>query len=437
MSGYIGTQPVPQATQKRQAFTATAGQTSFATSGYSVGFVDVYMNGVKLAAADYTATNGSDVVLATAALVNDIVEIVAFTSFVASDGLAAANNLSDVASAATALTNLGVTSTAAELNLLDGVSGLVQADFTKLAAIDSTAAEINQLDAITRGSILYGNASGATARLAKGAAGTVLTSDGTDLSFAAVGASDVVWPSNFASPTNTYTSSGTWSKGSLADDDYVWIYLVGGGGGGTYDTGNFVNGGVPGAALLLYGKASLFNGGAYVIGAGNPIMTVAATPTTFTLSSANNSTLFTTGVNGGLAEGQADAGVFKIVEAKTSPITVVDVVVNATQSPTSIFTIPAAFPTIPNAYGTLYAWNAGSVGAYPGAAYNSVFGGGGGGGKNAAAAVGGGTASLYAANGSNFNSGGAAAVPGAGGCGGTSASGAQVGAAGNVRVYHV
>ena len=53
MSGYIGTQPVPQATQKRQAFTATAGQTSFATSGYSVGFVDVYMNGVKLAAADY------------------------------------------------------------------------------------------------------------------------------------------------------------------------------------------------------------------------------------------------------------------------------------------------------------------------------------------------------------------------------------------------
>jgi len=36
-----------------------------------------------------------------------------------------------------------VTSTAAELNLLDGVSGLVQADLTKLAAIDASAAEIN------------------------------------------------------------------------------------------------------------------------------------------------------------------------------------------------------------------------------------------------------------------------------------------------------
>ena len=39
-----------------------------------------------------------------------------------------------------------VTSTAEELNLLDGVSGLVQADFTKLAAVDSTAAELNLVD---------------------------------------------------------------------------------------------------------------------------------------------------------------------------------------------------------------------------------------------------------------------------------------------------
>ena len=47
---------------------------------------------------------------------------------------------------ATALASLGVTSTAAELNLLDGVSGLVQADLTKLAAVDSTAAELNIVD---------------------------------------------------------------------------------------------------------------------------------------------------------------------------------------------------------------------------------------------------------------------------------------------------
>ena len=42
--------------------------------------------------------------------------------------------------------DVAVTATATELNLLDGVSGLVQADLTKLAAIDATAAEINLID---------------------------------------------------------------------------------------------------------------------------------------------------------------------------------------------------------------------------------------------------------------------------------------------------
>ena len=42
-----------------------------------------------------------------------------------------------------------VTSTATELNLLDGVSGLVQADLTKLAAIDATYTELNIMDGDT------------------------------------------------------------------------------------------------------------------------------------------------------------------------------------------------------------------------------------------------------------------------------------------------
>ncbi len=50
------------------------------------------------------------------------------------------------------LGSTAVTSTAAELNLLDGVSGLVQADLTKLAAVDSTAAELNIVDGGTSAS---------------------------------------------------------------------------------------------------------------------------------------------------------------------------------------------------------------------------------------------------------------------------------------------
>lgn len=81
MAGYIGNAPVPQATQTRDNFTATAGQTSFATSGYTPGYLDVYLNGVRLDESDYTATNGSDVVLDTGAAVDDVVTVVAFQTF--------------------------------------------------------------------------------------------------------------------------------------------------------------------------------------------------------------------------------------------------------------------------------------------------------------------------------------------------------------------
>lgn len=83
MSGYIGTQPVPQATQTRTTRSVvTAGQTSFATGGYTPGFLDVYLNGVHLQnGTDYTASNGSDVVLTIGAAVGDVLEVLAFTTF--------------------------------------------------------------------------------------------------------------------------------------------------------------------------------------------------------------------------------------------------------------------------------------------------------------------------------------------------------------------
>ena len=58
-------------------FTATASQTTF-TVTYTVGLVEVYRNGVKLAQADYTASNGTTIVLATGANAGDVIEVVAF-----------------------------------------------------------------------------------------------------------------------------------------------------------------------------------------------------------------------------------------------------------------------------------------------------------------------------------------------------------------------
>ena len=85
MSGYIGNTPTPQATQTRDAFTATAGQTTFATSGYTPGYLDVYLNGVHLNTSDFTATNGSDVVLTTGAALNDELVVIAWTTFEAAN----------------------------------------------------------------------------------------------------------------------------------------------------------------------------------------------------------------------------------------------------------------------------------------------------------------------------------------------------------------
>jgi hypothetical protein len=59
-------------------FTATAGQTTFTPPSYTVGFIEVYRNGVLLGSADYTATNGTTVVLTTGATAGDLVTTLSF-----------------------------------------------------------------------------------------------------------------------------------------------------------------------------------------------------------------------------------------------------------------------------------------------------------------------------------------------------------------------
>lgn len=54
-------------------FTATAGQTSFSVPSYTVGYIDVYRNGVRLGTADFTATTGTTVVLASGATAGDLI----------------------------------------------------------------------------------------------------------------------------------------------------------------------------------------------------------------------------------------------------------------------------------------------------------------------------------------------------------------------------
>ena len=83
------------------------------TMAYDAGFVDVYLNGVRLDQTDYTATSGTSIVLASAAALNDELNIVAFGTFsVASingvdiiNGTVSANKLA----AGAAVSNIGYT----------------------------------------------------------------------------------------------------------------------------------------------------------------------------------------------------------------------------------------------------------------------------------------------------------------------------------------
>lgn len=59
-------------------FTATAGQTTFSVPSYTVGYINVYDNGVRQGAADYTASNGTTVVLASACAAGDLITVESF-----------------------------------------------------------------------------------------------------------------------------------------------------------------------------------------------------------------------------------------------------------------------------------------------------------------------------------------------------------------------
>lgn len=85
---YIGNTPGVSSQRFVNTYNLTASTTTFTPSnGYALGYVDVYLNGVKLVAGtDFTAADGNYVTLTDAALSGDVVEIVSFKPRGLSDG---------------------------------------------------------------------------------------------------------------------------------------------------------------------------------------------------------------------------------------------------------------------------------------------------------------------------------------------------------------
>ena len=64
---------------------ATAGQTGFTTS-YNVGFIDVYVNGIRLTDSEFTATDGTNIGLTTSCFGGEIVDIIAYSTISTGSG---------------------------------------------------------------------------------------------------------------------------------------------------------------------------------------------------------------------------------------------------------------------------------------------------------------------------------------------------------------
>ena len=99
-SGWAAAGSSVNGTANRYAFTvgtasgSYTGSTTVFPADYDAGFIDIYLNGVKLSSTDFTATNGTSVTLADAAASGDLLEIIAYGTFTLANF--ALNTLTDV-----------------------------------------------------------------------------------------------------------------------------------------------------------------------------------------------------------------------------------------------------------------------------------------------------------------------------------------------------
>ncbi len=163
-------------TYTRTSFTATAGQTTF-TVTYTVGYIQVYLNGVLLNSTDYTATSGTSVVLSVAAALNDIVETIAYNTTSVGTASTATNLAGGIASQIPYQTGAGATSFIA-----NGTSGqaLISGGTSVPAwgTLGIAGGGTNSTATPTAGAVIYGTGT-ALAPTAAGTSGQVLTSAGT------------------------------------------------------------------------------------------------------------------------------------------------------------------------------------------------------------------------------------------------------------------
>jgi hypothetical protein len=108
---------------------ASASQTTFSFE-YNVGFLDVFVNGVKLSASEFTALNGNDIILGEPAFGGDTVEFVSYATL--ASGTGEVNSLND-------LTDVSLTApTAGSLLVYNGINWIDSTELNGITALDAT-----------------------------------------------------------------------------------------------------------------------------------------------------------------------------------------------------------------------------------------------------------------------------------------------------------
>lgn len=269
---YIGNSPVVQATRTVTELTATAGQTVFnANGGYTVGFLDVYLNGAQLQSADFTATNGTSVTLSSACTAGDAVRLEAWGTFsLASIPAVTPAAVSDQVNTSTGAFNppkgttaqrpvtpeLGATRWNSTTNKLEVYTG--GTSLWVNVASQATSYTVNYL--VVAGGGGGGNAVSGTNSGGGGGAGGLLTGSFTTTS-------GTVYTATIGAGGSSNATNG--NNSTLAGSGLTTVACIGGGAGGVGAGGSNGSAGGSGGGANGSSNSTNFYGGAGTAGQGN------------------------------------------------------------------------------------------------------------------------------------------------------------------------
>ena len=240
-TGYIGRNPSDSSVViARQTFEPSGSTTTFTfTAGYTVGYLDLYLNGSRLIEGrDYNANDGTTASLVSAVTSGDVVEIIAYKAFNVGDAASSSvgnfsvgNDLSVTNDAAVSqnLNVTGVTTTGLGLNVSAGganISGVVTA--TSYQGDGSALTGIAATDTIAAASLTVSGITTLANELKVTAGGIEVDGGGLDIAGVSTFASDVRIAGNINAGISTFgvvsvtsiTGDGSGLTG-VANTDFV------------------------------------------------------------------------------------------------------------------------------------------------------------------------------------------------------------------------